>query len=292
MSTKVGVIGLGIMGGAMARNMIRNGLEVSGFDTKVEARERLENAGGKSTTTVRALVESVDIILTSLPSIVAFEQVMSQIADIGVSKRTVIEVSTMPLAAKRAAHRQLHGAGFELLDCPVSGTGAQATKQDLVVFGSGEEASWEEAHDVIRAISRNQFFLGAFGNGTIMKFLANHLVAVHNAAAAEAFALANKAGMDLQTVFETLQDSAATSRMYQIRGPLMIEGKYDEPTTRISMFMKDLQIIGEFASEIQCPTPLFSVTWQLYTAAHNAGYANEDTAAIEKVFENLAGITR
>lgn len=159
-----------------------------------------------------------------------------------------------------------------------------------MVFGSGHKEAFHQALPALEGMSRRQLYLGEFGAGTTMKLIANHLVAIHNTAAAEALVLAQKSGLDLQQVYDVLTDSAGTSRMFQVRGPLMVQGKYDEPTARISMFMKDLDLIGEFGRGLRCPTPLFDATSQLYVAATNAGYADLDSAAVKKVLEAMGGV--
>jgi putative dehydrogenase len=118
--------------------------------------------------------------------------------------------------------------GKILLDCPVSGTGAQAANKDLVAFASGNEAAFERCRQVLAGISRAQKYIGAFGNGSRMKFIANHLVTIHNLAAAEAIVLGEMAGLDPAPVFDVIGDSAGSSRMFQIRGPMMVGGQYDE----------------------------------------------------------------
>lgn len=292
MDLKVGVVGLGIMGGAMARNMLRNGLSVAGFDLSEEMRERFSSAGGRAASSIEELAASCQVMFTSLPTAAAFKSVVGSLRQAEIRGKIIVEVSTLSHATKRAALEDLSGAGAVLLDCPVSGTGAQAEKQDLVVFGSGDRAAFDAVLPALSGMSRRQLYLGDFGSGTTMKFIANHLVAIHNAAAAEAFVLAGKAGLDLQQVYETLSDSAATSRMFQVRGPLMVQGKYDEPTARISMFLKDLDVIGDFARSMRCPTPLFDATSQLYVAATNSGYSDFDSAAVKKVLDTLAGVDR
>lgn len=292
MSDTIGVIGLGIMGGAMARNLLKNGFKVVGFDVSPDAVKDFESHGGRGLTSVAAVVQAAPVLFTSLPTVSSFETVLQQLVEAKPADRIVVEVSTLPLSAKRRALESLEPLGCKVLDCPVSGTGAQAATQDLVVFASGDRPSFDRVSPALGGMSRRQVFLGAFGVGTTMKFIANHLVAIHNAAAAEAFVLASKAGVDLATVFDTLQDSAGTSRMFQVRGPLMVEGRYDEPTARITMFLKDLDVIGDFAAGLRCPTPLFDLTTQMYYAAHSAGYGALDTAAVIRVFENLAGLPR
>lgn len=288
----VGVIGLGIMGSAFARNMIKNGLNVVGYDPTESAIARFSDTGGVPLDSIAAVIEASSVILTSLPTTETFLSATQAIAEADPQGKIVVELSTMPLPSKEQARAALEKAGCVLLDCPVSGTGAQAAAQDLVIFGSGVKEAYDAVKVVLEGFSRKQIYLGAFGNGTKMKFLANHLVGIHNAAAAEVFTLAGKAGIDLQTVFDALQDSAGTSRMFQVRGPLMVKGDYSEATARISMFLKDLDVIGEFAADLRCPTPLFDATTQLYYAALNQGLAESDTAAVCRILERAAGVHR
>src|SRR5215470_13203180 len=187
---------------------------------------------------------------------------------------------------------QLAAQGKILLDCPVSGTGAQAATKDLVVFASGDEAAFERCREVLASISRAQKYVGAFGNGSRMKFIANHLVTIHNLAAAEAIVLGEMAGLDPALVFDVIADSAGSSRMFQIRGPMMVRGRYDEPTATMTTHLKDLDIIGKFAADLHCPTPLFTAAAQFYYAGVAQGRGGEDTAAICAVLEKLAGIER
>ena len=133
----------------------------------------------------------------------------------------VIECSTLPLDVKRAALDVLTKSGKTMLDCPVSGTGAQAARKDLVIFGSGDADAFKRSLPVMAGMSRAQRYLGAFGNGSVMKYIANLLVSIHNVAAAEAMVLGMKAGLDPALLYDTLSDSAGTSRMFEVRGPLM-----------------------------------------------------------------------
>ena len=150
--------------------------------------------------------------------------------------------------------------GITLLDCPLSGTGAQARTKDLVVYASGDKAAFEKAEPVLQGFSRAHYYLGEFGNGSKMKFVANLLVAIHNVSAAEAFVLGMKAGLDPETIFEVAGDSAGGSRMFQVRGPQMVAGDYDDATMKVEVWQKDMKIIGEFATKLGVPTPLFNAS--------------------------------
>ncbi len=288
-----GVIGLGIMGGAMSANLLKAGHDVVGFDISKDAAARFTAKGGRLLASAAEVMRAAPVSIVSLPSVKAFLAVYAELAKQALAGRILVDACTMPIDVKEAALAGFAGTGVQLLDCPVSGTGTQAINKDLVVLGSGDQAAFDAARPVFEGMSRKQVYLGAFGKGSTMKFLANHLVNIHNVAAAEAFTLAAKAGIDLNLVYDTLQDSAATSRMFQMRGPLMVADRYDDnPSAQIDMFMKDLDIIGRFAERLRCPVPLFSLATQFYHAAQSQGYGAEDTAAVCRTMEALAGVQR
>jgi 3-hydroxyisobutyrate dehydrogenase len=295
MARRVGIVGIGIMGTAMMRNLVANGFEVVGYDVAEAAMARLAEAGGIAAASPRDVAEKAEILITSLPTVDAFEQVMAGQGGIASSNgkgQIVLECSTLPIEVKARGEAQLAAQGKILLDCPVSGTGAQAARKDLVVFASGDEAAFERCHEVLAGMSRAQKYVGAFGNGSRMKFIANHLVTIHNLAAAEAIVLGEMAGLDPALVFDVLADSAGTSRMFQIRGPMMVSGRYDEPTATMTTHLKDLDIIGKFAADLHCPTPLFTAAAQFYYAGVAQGRGGQDTGAVCAVLEKLAGIER
>ena len=295
MDGKVGIIGVGVMGFAMARNLRQAGFDVVGYDPALGARERLAGIGGTPVGTPRLVAEACPTIILSLPSAKALADAVggeNGLAAASARGTVAIECSTLPLADKKAALAVLEGAGKILLDCPLSGTGAQAAVKDLVVFGSGEEAAFERSRPVFEGMSRVQRYLGAFGNGSIMKYVANLLVSIHNVAAAEAMVLGMKAGLDPATLYETLADSAGTSRMLQVRGPLMRDAQYDVATATIRTHLKDVEIINAFANSLRCPTPLFSAAAQAYYARAAQGFDLQDTASVCAVMEGLAGLAR
>jgi putative dehydrogenase len=214
--------------------------------------------------------------------------VARQIARRGV---LVIETSTLPLDAKEAARQVLARAGATLLDCPLSGTGAQARVKDLAVYASGPRAAVRRAGPVFEGFARAHYYVGPFGAGSKMKFVANLLVAIHNVSAAEAFVLAMKAGLDPELVYRVVGDGAGGSRMFQVRGPMMVRGDYRDATMKVEVWQKDMAIIGDFARALGCPTPLFLASAPFYTAALAAGRGEEDTAAVCAVLQGMAGLT-
>jgi L-threonate 2-dehydrogenase len=288
----VGIIGLGIMGGAFARNLVAAGWKVKGFDIDPARASELSEAGVEIAPSIAAMAQSVPAIITSLPSPKALDQVMREIAAVKAKKLIVAEMSTFALEDKTKAEKILADAGHILLDCPVSGTGAQAKLKDLVIYASGERASIAALRPMFADFSRQAHDLGAFGNGSRMKYIANLLVAIHNVASAEAMVLGMKAGLNAQKVFDVISTSAGTSRMFEVRGPMMVAGEYDEATMRISTWQKDLDIIGAFAKSLGSPTPTFDATLPVYAEALAAGYGAQDTGAVCAVLEHKAGVKR
>jgi 3-hydroxyisobutyrate dehydrogenase-like beta-hydroxyacid dehydrogenase len=288
----VGIIGLGIMGGAFARNLAAAGWPVTGFDIDPARCAELSEAGVAIAPDIAALAQSAPTIITSLPTPKALEQVAREIAAVKGKKLVVAEMSTFALEDKAKAEKVLADAGHVLLDCPVSGTGAQAKLKDLVVYASGERASIAALRPLFADFSRQTHDLGAFGNGSRMKYIANLLVAIHNVAAAEALVLGMKAGLNAQKVFDVISTSAGTSRMFEVRGPMMVAGEYDEVAMRVAMWQKDLDIIGAFAKALGSPTPTFDATLPVYAAALAAGYGAQDTGAVCAVLEQQAGVKR
>jgi 3-hydroxyisobutyrate dehydrogenase-like beta-hydroxyacid dehydrogenase len=295
MAQCVGVIGLGNMGGAMAANLLAGGFQVVGCDPSATASRRVAEAGGEIARTPADVAARTDVIILSLPSAAVLDTVVNGpegLVASGCSGTVVIETSTLALDTKRKALNALAAAGQILLDVPVSGTGEQARKGDLVVFASGDVTAYEKSLPALQAISRRQMHVGDFGNGSRIKFIANHLVTIHNVAAGEAFALAIKAGLDPQLVYDALRDSAGSSRMFEVRGPQMVRGRYDEPTATIRIHLKDLDIIRGFAAEVGMPLPLFSAASQYYQIGLVQGRGNEDTASVCAVAESLGGVVR
>jgi 3-hydroxyisobutyrate dehydrogenase-like beta-hydroxyacid dehydrogenase len=285
MDKTVGIIGLGIMGGAIARNLIEGGWRVVGFDTDPAKCSELAEAGVAIVESVALVARSVPVIMTSLPTPAAVENVARQIADSGQPQRIVIELSTLTLADKLRFEAILKGAGHIPLDCPLSGTGAQAKMRDLIVYASGDSAAIASCLPLFADFSKQSADLGVFGNGSRMKFVANHLVAIHNVATAEAMILAERAGLDPKLVVEMVGPGAGGSRMFQMRAPMMVEGKYEPATMKVSTWKKDMAIIAEFANDVGCETPLFTLTQPVYSQAMTMGLGDQDTASVFEVLK-------
>jgi putative dehydrogenase len=285
MDKTVGIIGLGIMGGAIARNLVERGWHVTGFDIDAARRSELAAANVEIAADVAQVASHSPIIMTSLPGPVAVEQVAQNIADSDLSSRIVVELSTLSIVDKLRFKSMLEDAGHVALDCPLSGTGAQARVRDLIVYASGDSEAIAKCRSLFADFARQSADLGQYGNGSRMKFIANHLVAIHNVATAEAMVLAQRAGLDPKMVVEMVGPGAGGSRMFQMRAPMMVEGIYEPATMKVSTWKKDMDIIGEFADEVGCATPLFTLTQPVYAEALQMGLGDQDTAAVFEVLK-------
>src|SRR5438876_397645 len=208
---KVGIVGLGIMGGAFARNLVTAGWRVVGYDIDANRCRATARAGAEIAPDAKALAAEVKAIITSLPKPAALDATVDAIIQARVSPRVIIEASTF---------------------------------------------------------------------------------AIDNVASAEAMVLGLKAGLDAQTVFDMVRSGAANSRVFELRAPMMVKDRYDDVSMKISVWQKDMAVIGEFAHSLGCPTPMFDSSVPIYERAMRGGHAAHDTAAVCAVLEKMAGVKR
>ncbi|MCB5177449.1 MULTISPECIES: NAD(P)-dependent oxidoreductase [Microvirga] len=289
---QVGVIGLGTMGGAVARNLAERGWRVFGYDVSEQRIREAEAAGVQVMDSPTAVARQAETILTSLPSPAALHSTVAELANDASKGRVIAELSTLTLEDKSKAEAALRSAGHVMLDCPLSGTGAQAATRDLVVYASGDAERIAALHEIFMDFSRLVHNVGPFGNGTKMKFVANLLVAINNVASAEAMVLGMKAGLPPQQIIELVSSGAGNSRIFELRAPLMAEQRYEPATMTIGLWQKDMRVIDEFARQLGCPTPLFTATESVYRAALANGQETQDTASVCTVLEGMAGLRR
>ncbi|MGH9102692.1 MAG: NAD(P)-dependent oxidoreductase, partial [Acidimicrobiales bacterium] len=289
-SERIGVVGLGNMGGPLARHLLQAGFAVRGYDTRREAIEPLVASGGEAGSSPADLAASCPIVFTSLPSVAALEAVVEGpegLASTAGAGSVVVETSTLPLATKERARDALAAAGAATLDCPLSGTASQMEVRDIAVYASGDKEAIDRCRPALAAFSRALYEVGEFGNGIRLKLVANHLVTVHNVAAAEALLLARRSGLDGELARRALCDGAGMSRMLEVRGPMMLSGDFSHANMRLEYYQKDIDLINAQARAVKCLLPLFSVSSQLYLAALAQGRLDEDAADVYAVLEGM-----
>ena len=287
----VGMLGLGIMGSAIARNLVADEIAVVGFDPDQTRRSEAQILGVKMQDNCVSVAEQCDLLFLSLPDSTALNQSVSEIVaetELHHSGRILVELSTLDLDTKLLNRDRLADAGITLLDCPISGTGAQAATGDVVIYASGDEAAFDRCESILHRFARSVYFLGEFGQGTKMKFVANLLVAIHNVATAEAMILGTSCGLDPDILCEVIAAGAGSSRVFELRSSMMANGTYDPPTMKLDIWQKDMKLISEFAEEIGTPTPLFSTTVPLYETALKNGLGEKDSAAVYSALQDMA----
>lgn len=295
MSIRVGIVGVGVMGSAMGSNLLAAGLPVVCFDVRSEAISALCDLGASPAASPAAVADMSDIVLLSLPSVAALESVVVGDRGLVETRNTdvvCVEMGTLPLADKERARVSLAELGIELLDAPVSGTGLQAKDATLVVFASGDQAAFQRAEQIFDVIGRSTHYVGPFGDGSKMKYVANLLVTVHTLVSAEAHVLGMAAGLNPDLVQRVMSDGIGGSKIFDVRGPMMVNNSYLPPAARLAILLKDARIIRDFAAANGAPTPLLDATIPVYEATVEAGFGDEDAAVLCRHLEHLAGIER
>lgn len=293
MTGTVGIIGVGVMGSAMATNLLARGFDVIGYDIEADALVALEARGGDRASSVTEVARKAEVVLLSLPTAEALAAVTEELVESRPpSPPLVLEMGTMPLVAKQAARTRLAAAGMELMDAPVSGTGIQAADGTLVVLASGSADAYSRVEPILAAISRSRYHLGEFGAGSVMKYIANLLVAIHSLAAAEAHALGIASGLDPALVQKVMSDGTGASKILDIRGPMMAADRYEPPSPRLDIILKDAHIIAEYAAGSGAPTFLLDAAIPIYEAAARSGLAGLDAAALCRYLEESAHLVR
>jgi 3-hydroxyisobutyrate dehydrogenase-like beta-hydroxyacid dehydrogenase len=278
----VGVVGLGLLGHAVAARLRGAGDEVVGHDIVPERVAALVALGGRAGGSVAGVTAAADVVCVLLPSLAAVEEVVLGAAGIAAGARagtTVVQMSTISPALTERLARECAARGLGFLDCPISGTSGMVERGDGIIFVGGERALYERWRPMLERILPRAVFIGPAGQAMVLKLVANLLVALNSAAAAEALSMAERAGLDVRLALEVLTGSAATSRMLEVRGPMMVRRAFP-PQMKLDLFMKDLHLIQEAAGAVGAPVPLTDVAERLYAAAVADGHAGEDLAVV------------
>lgn len=284
----VAFVGLGSMGLGMARNLLKAGHKVIGVDPSSAAQAAFTAEGGAIASTPAAAASGADIVVVAVVNAQQVEAVLY--GDDGAASTLkkgglVMQCATVPPAFARTLGERLAGSGHRLLDAPMSGGRARAESGELTFMASGSAAAFADAESVLSATSAKVFRLGdAPGVGSLVKTVNQLLAGVHIAAAAEAMALAAKAGADTRAVYEVISASAGNSWMFGNRVPHMLDDDYS-PLSAVEIFVKDLGLVLNTAHDIRLPVPLAAAAHQLFLAAAGAGWGKLDDAAVVKVYE-------
>jgi len=289
----VGIIGIGNLGSAMAGNLVAGGFRVIGLDIDPGRLRAFAQVGGEPAASPAEVVARADEVILCLPSADALRRVISGEGGLVTAGRpgvVLIETSTLPVPVKEEARRAAGAVGMDMLDCPISGTGAMARRRDIAVYASGPEALIERCRPIFAAIARAAHRVGDFGAGTRLKLISNLLVSVHTAAAAEALTLAACSGLDPAAVLPLLCDGSGTSRMLEVRGPMMAADHFPGDSSTVDVLFKDVELILGLAADVNCPIPLMATTATMLSAARGQQLGSSDPAVLARVLGRLAGL--
>ncbi len=289
MATTVGVVGLGLLGHAVAsrlRAAEAAAWDVLGYDVVPDRVADLIRLGGRAAASVAEAADA-DVVCVILPSLATVEDVIlgpDGLVLRGRPGQTIVQMSTISPTLTRRLAREVHARGRHFLDCPVSGTSAMVARGNGVIFVGGERAVFDRWQPLLDAVLPRPVYVGEAGQAMVLKLVANLLVGLHSAAAAEALTMARRAGLDLDLVLDVLGSGAAGSRMLEVRGPLIVEGDFPAQM-KLELFMKDLHLIQEAARELGAPVPLTDVAERLYAAVNAAGHGGEDLAVVARALD-------
>jgi 3-hydroxyisobutyrate dehydrogenase-like beta-hydroxyacid dehydrogenase len=288
--TTVGIVGIGLLGSAIASRFIKAGHAVVGFDILPARVAALTAMGGKAAPSAAAVAQSAEAVCTLLPSLAAAEKAVLGRDGILAGARpdlTVIQMSTISPALTERLAREVTRKGLGFLDCPVSGTTSMIERGDGSFLVGGERALYERWRPVLESALPRVVHIGRVGQAMTLKLVANLLVALHSAAAAEALTLARKAGLDLDLALDVLNSSAAASVMLKVRGPMVIRNEFPAQM-KLDLFMKDIHLMQEAAAAVGAPLPFTDLAERLYAAAQAAGHGGEDLAVVVTAIEKHA----
>lgn len=289
----VAFAGLGAMGLPMARNLLARGHRVRGIDLNAKALDALAAAGGERTANAAAAATGAEVLILMVVNAAQAEQVL--FADGALDALTagaiVCLMATCPPGAVAHIAERVVTSGRRFVDAPVSGGVAGATAASLTIMAASERATFDDIKPVFEAIGQRIFHVGEqAGQGATVKTVNQLLCGVHIAVVAEAFALAAKAGVDLEVLLEIMGGSSASSWMLKDRGPRMLQGE-PEVTSAVDIFVKDLGIVLETGRETQAALPIAAIAHQMFLAASGRGDGRADDSQVIRTYYALNGLS-
>ncbi|MEZ8201110.1 L-threonate dehydrogenase [Vibrio splendidus] len=292
----VGVIGLGSMGMGAAKSCVRAGLDVYGFDLNAQALEELGSFGAKAVST--NAVEFADQLDSVLVLVVNAQQVNTVLFKTGLAAalkpNTPVMVSaTISAEDAKQIEGQLAEHKLVMLDAPVSGGAVKAEAGEMTIMASGAQGTFDTLAPVLNATAAKVYNIGeAIGLGATVKIIHQLLAGVHIAAGAEAMALAARANIPLDLMYDVVTNAAGNSWMFENRMKHVVDGDYS-PKSMVDIFVKDLNLVADTAQDLKFPLPLSSAALNMFVSASNAGFGQEDDSAVIKVFQgiDLPGVT-
>jgi L-threonate 2-dehydrogenase len=290
---KAAVIGLGSMGLGMARSIAQCGIAVAGYDVSPGSAEKLVEAGGTPAASATEAARDVDVLVIVVVNAAQTEQVLFGDTGAAAAMRhggVIISSATMsPDDARRLAHKA-QAIGLHYLDAPISGGAAKAAQGQLTIMASGSPEAFAAARPVLQAMASTVHELGnVAGIGASFKMVNQLLAGVHIAVACEAVTFAKRLGLDLDQVYKVITASAGNSWMFENRVPHILDGDY-APRSAVSIFTKDLGIVGDMGRQEKFPLPIAATALQMFLMTAAAGMERDDDASVARMLAKMTGL--
>jgi len=293
---QVGFIGVGVMGRPMVSNLLKAGFPCTIYDINPVPVEALVAEGATSAQSAVEVAKSSDIFITMVVNDAQLATTLFEPENAAAALKpgaTVIGMSTMSVRMVREAAARLQEAGVAYLDAPVSGGEMGATKGTLSIMAGGSDEVFERCQPVLSVLGSNIYHVGQnVGDGQAVKMINQLMVCVHNAVAAEALTLGEKAGLDKAMLYEIISKSAGNSWIFSDRGSRMVSESFSPPKSALSILVKDLGFVMDTANSMGHPLILGSVTYQLYKMASIKGWDKLDDSIMLKLMEDIAGLSK
>ncbi len=292
MATRIGFIGLGIMGKPMARNLLKAGYPLTVHNRSRASVEELVNEGAVGAESVGEVAQASEIIITMLPDSPDVESVVlgsDGLAGVGREGQLLIDMSTInPLVSQKIGER-LGGDGVGMLDAPVSGGEPGAIEGILSIMVGGEPADFERALPLFEIMGRTITHMGPLGNGGFTKLANQMIVAINLTAIGEALVFGARAGVDPRKMIQALSGGMAGSRCLDQKGEKILAGDFT-PGFKIDLHQKDLGLVQAAAAALRVPIPTTALVQQFLRVMQTRSHGGDDHSGIVKFFEELAGI--
>ena len=288
---RLGIVGVGLLGTAVASRLLARGFEVSGYDTRPEQPNALASSGLRPAKTMADAITGADVVITILTTPAVVEAVwLGENGLLATAPKTAVlmQMSTVSPALSTRLGDEAARHGFQFLETPISGTSTAVMKGGGTLLVGGEAALVEQCAPVLEAIGKT-VHVGGIGAGSVAKLAANLIGGLSAIALAEALVLGAKAGVAPASLLEALKQSPVRTSAMELRGPLMVAHEFP-PHIRLDLYLKDFALMLEEGKRLGVPLPLTSVAHQLCTATSAAGRGDEDLAAVITTLEYLAGM--
>ena len=289
MTKRIGIVGVGLLGTAVAQRLLAAGYEVSGCDVRPDSVAALAPRGLQAASSPAAAAEGASVVFTILPSLDSVETAVRRLLESVDHDTTIVQMSTISPGLTRALGEAAAAGGVAFLDTPMSGTSAMVARGDCTIYVAGDRARADACRPVFDAIAKKTVYVGALGTATVAKLATNLLVGLNTAALAEAFVLARKGGLEPARLLDILKESAAGGRMVDVRGPLMVSHDFTAQM-KLDLFMKDFALMLDEGRRVGAPLLLTGLVRELAAATAASGHGGDDLASIITTLETMAGL--